>query len=218
MEGIEPSYLGGCTPWRGLNLHIWGGCTVWSRLNPHIWGAEAHGGGWTPMFGRLHGMEKLNPHIWGATAYRGDFTPIFGGLRPMGAVSPYKEHFALRGGFCSPTCGDFPPCLGGLWSSKGGFHPPGRGFTPVCGAVGDFTPHMGALHLVGGFTPYVWGFPSVSPSRGAPLSLRGGLSPHIRGAAHTVPQTSGSPSPEIPTTPRAARISGSPSPPPSSRC
>ena len=140
MEGVEPPYLEGCTPWGGLN-----------------------------------------PHIWGAATYRGDFTPISGGLRPMGAVSPYKEHFALRGGFCSPTCGDFPPCLGGLWSSKGGFHPPGRGFTPVCGAVGDFTPHMGALHLVGGFTPYVWGFPSVSPSRGAPHSLRGGLSPPICG-------------------------------------
>ena len=166
MEGIEPSYLGGCTPWRGLNLHIWGGCTVWSRLNPHIWGAEAHGGGWTPMFGRLHGMEKLNPHIWGATAYRGDFTPIFGGLRPMGAVSPYKEHFALRGGFCSPTCGDFPPCLGGLWSSKGGFHPPG-GVSPPSVGLSVISPHIwGPCTSWGGSPPMCGAFPPYPPPEG----------------------------------------------------
>ena len=110
------------------------------------------GGVKPPHLGGYSIQRGFHPHIWGAAPHGGGFT--------------LQRAFCPLGVFCPPTCGDFPPCLGGLWSSKGGFHPPGGGFTPVCGAVGDFTPHMGALHLVGGFTPYVWGFPFSPPPEG----------------------------------------------------
>ena len=110
------------------------------------------GGVKPPHLGGCNIQRGFHPHIWGAAPHGGGFT--------------LQRAFCPLGVFCPPTCGDFPPCLGGLWSSKGGFHPPGGGFTSVCGAVGDFTPHMGALHLVGGFTPYVWGFPFSPPPEG----------------------------------------------------
>ena len=93
--------------------------------------------------------------------------PHICGLHPWG-VSPYRHHFVLPPGGISPLV---------LGASKGGFRPAGWDSTPICGAVGDFTPHRGALRLLGGFTPYAWGFPSASPSRGGPHCPRGGFHP-----------------------------------------
>ena len=123
--------------------------------------------------------------------------PHICGLHPWG-VSPYRHHFALPPGGISPLV---------LGASKGGFRPAGWDSTPICGAVGDFTPHRGALRLLGGFTPYVWGFPSASPSRGGPHSPRGGFHPIDVGL-----QVLGSPSTEDPKGPQSSPDLGSPNP------
>ena len=110
------------------------------------------GGVKPPHLGGCNIQRGFHPHIWGAAPHGGGFT--------------LQRAFCPPGGLLLSHLWGFPPVFGGAVVLQGGLSPSGGGFTPVCGAVGDFTPHMGALHLVGGFTPYVWGFPFSPPPEG----------------------------------------------------
>ena len=123
------------------------------------------GGVKPPHLGGCNIQRGFHPHIWGAAPHGGGFT--------------LQRAFCPLGVFCPPTCGDFPPCLGGLWSSKGGFHPPG-GVSPPSVGLSVISPHIwGLCTSWGGSPPMCGAFPSLPLQRGPSVPKGGAFTPHM---------------------------------------